>query len=480
MTDSLQNKAVKGVSWSFVETFSLYSVKFIIGIVLARLLMPSDFGMLAIMMVFISISDKLVDAGFGQAYIHKTEVDNRDANTVFAINFAISVVLYGLLFALAPIISEFYDNSSLKLMLRILSFAIIISSLNVVQNAIVRRNFLFKKRALISVSSALLSASVGIGCAYNGYGVWSLIIQQLIEKSLNCILLYLSLNWRLTLSFSKQSAYSMFNYGTWVLAANIIAVIFNNIYRLSIGKLFTTSDLGYYERAKQFENLIADTFTGIVGKVAFPTFSRAQDNKEELYSLTTNFVKFSSFFVLPLLGCLCVLASPLIIVVLTDKWISTVVYLQLLCCVGFFWPFYYFIPPLLQAIGQTRLCTILTATLCFLRLLNIAVTYKYGISAIIIGELCCVISIIFIAAYLSKDYLGFNYLTIFRDSLSIIMSALGASFLGYLLLHFFMQGVSNYIQLGFGLMIICFTYFAFVSFFDRDIIRKIIKLKELR
>lgn len=472
MEKSLTNKAVKGVSWSFVETFFIYFVKFLIGIVLARLLLPADFGLLAIMMVFIAVSDKLVDAGFGQAYIYKQEVDGRDADTVFIINFVVSVFIYILLFVGAPIISHFYGNDALALMIRVFSLVIIISSFSVVQNAIVRRNFLFKKRAVINLIAASVSGIVGIACAYYGYGVWSLIIQHLLERILSCIIMYVSLSWKFSFSFSRNSAREMFDYGSWVMVGNVIAVLFNNLYRMVIGKLFSPVELGYFERAKQFENIIADTFTGIVGKVAFPTLSRVQDNSKELRDMTTNFVKFSCVFVLPMLACLCVVAHPLISVLLTDKWLPAAPYLQLLCCVGFCWPFYYYISPLFQATGNTRLDTYMTVFLCAMRVANILITYRYGVYGIILGELICVLLFIVIASLFVKQKVKFNYLYVVKKSLNIIIATAAIVAIGFLIVSL-LTGLHDIIILVVTSAVMFAIYAAVIYLLERETVLRL-------
>lgn len=472
MGKSLTNNAIKGVRWSFVETFFIYFVKFLIGIILARLLLPEDFGLLALMMVFIAVSDKLVDAGFGQAYIYRQNVDDKDADTVFIINSIVSLIIYVLLFLLAPYIASFYGNDSLTWMIRVFSLVIIISSFSVVQNAIVRRNFLFKKRAIINLIAASISGAVGIGLAYKGYGVWSLIFQHLLEKILSCFIMYLSLNWKFSFSFSRDSAKEMFSYGSWVMVANVIAVVFNNFYRIIIGKLFTAVELGYYERAKQFENIIADTFTGIVGKVAFPTLSRVQDNIDELRVMTSNFVKFSSVFVLPMLACLCVVAHPLINILLTEKWLPAVPYLQLLCCVGFCWPFYYFLPPLFQAVGKTKLATYMTGVLCGLRIVNVLLLSKYGVSSIIIGELLCVILIIIIASIVIKKEVRFNYFYVVRASSNILISTATIVAVGFILNNL-LQEYNDYVQLLVPSLIMTGIYIFIIYVLEKETIIKL-------
>ena len=410
MADSINNKIVSGVSWSAFETLSFYLVKFVIGIILARLLMPADFGILGILMVFVSISDIFVDAGLGQAYIHKKEVSNVDADTVFIANFSISLFIYVLLFFLAPFLAAFYEYPLLTWLIRLISIGIIIDSFNVIQNAIVRREFLFRKRAIIHFLSAILSGLIGIACAIHNLGVWSLVIQQIVQKILICLMLYAALNWRLTFSFSWEVAKEMIGYGAWIFISNIVSRIFTNVYKISIGKLFPVSELGYYERARQFNSLVSDTFTGMIGKVAFPAYSRVQDNKSELKLMTGRFVKYTAMLIMPLIAILYVVSEPLILLLLTEKWMQAVKYLQLMCLAGFLIPFYYFIGPLLQATNNLKLVFINTVFLGLLRVLNVVILFRYGVFAIIIGEVVCLFIFIVLSSFMVKKLLGFNYL----------------------------------------------------------------------
>lgn len=408
--DGLNKKIVSGVSWSAVETFSFTFVKFVIGIVLARLLMPSDFGTLGILLIFVSISEILVDAGFGQAYIHKQTVSSTDADTVFIINFVISLVIYGVLFVSAPLLADFYGLPSLTSLIRVISIVIVTNSLNVIQNAIVRREFLFRKRAVLNFLAAAISGVIGIVCAYSGLGVWSLVIQHVMQKSLYCLMLYVSLRWHFSFSFSWAVAKEMMNYGTWILLSNIVAILFQNTYKFSIGKLFHVSELGYYERARQFNSLVSDTFTQMIGRVAFPAFTKVQDDTIQLKRMTCQFVKFTAMLVMPLIAILNVVSEPLILLLLTEKWEQAAQYLRLMCFVGFMFPFYFFVSPLLQATTNIKFGFWTTSLLGILRVVNVICLYRFGISAIILGEVACLILFVTCSSFIARDSLGFHYL----------------------------------------------------------------------
>lgn len=419
--ENINTKTIKGVSWTFIETVSVYFVRFFIGVVLARLLVPSDFGLIAMITIFISISDVFVNAGFGQAFIQKKNATPVDADTVFFINLALGCIVYGILYFSAPIIASFFNQPPLKSLLRVLCLVVIINALNVIQYSLIRKELQFKKKAILQVFSSVTSGIIGIACAYNGLGVWSLVVQQICNKSLMCILLYYTSTWRLSFSYSRESARTLFSYGSWLMAANMIQLTFNNFYRFCIGKLFSATDLGHYERAKQFQSMIAETFSWVFGTVAFPTFAKLQDDNSELQKMLGRLVLYSCIVVFPLLSCLFIIAKPFIILLITEKWIQVIPYLKLLCVVGFCTPLYHFLSPLLQATGNSKADTFYSIALSILRIINVVICYRYGISAIIIGELCCMITIISIESIFINNHLYINYARILLNLKGVLI-----------------------------------------------------------
>jgi O-antigen/teichoic acid export membrane protein len=408
--DNIGKKAVKGVSWSMIETGSIYFIRFFLGIVLARILTPADFGLIGIILIFVSISDVLVNAGFGQAFIQKQNTTNVDADTVFYINIFIAFIIYGILFLFSPVIAVFFKQPLLVKLIRVLSLIIIVNSLNVIQLSIIRKELLFKKKAVITVIASVISGIVGVLCAHVGYGVWSLVIQQLLGKSLLCIMLFKASSWKPSLSFSCQSARSLFTFGSWMLLANIFLTVFNNFYRFVIGRIFNASELGYYERARQFENLVTQTATTVFGIVAFPVFSKLQNDREQLKNTVFNFILYSSAVVYPLLICIIVVARPLILLLLTDKWLPVVPYMQLLCLVGFTVPVQFFIGPLLQAVKYAKIAFYYTLVLGGIRILNVSITCQWGVSGIILGELVTIILTTIIMSKMMLSLLDFDYI----------------------------------------------------------------------
>lgn len=473
MDETLSHKSVKGVSWNFIETISIYASRFVIGIILARLLFPADFGLIGMIAIFISVSDVFVNAGFGQAFIQKKDASLKDANTVFLINFLLGVVIYGILYFSAPLIADFFNERQLVALIRVLSIVIIINSLNVIQQSLIRKEFQFRKRAVLTVIATLISGIVGIICAYKGMGVWSLVIQQLTNRFVLCVLLYIKSQWKLTFSYSHDSAKALFSIGGWMLCGNLVLTMFNNLYRFAIGKLYSDVELGLYERAKQFESMIADTFTMVLGNVSFPVFSKIQDAPSELQKAISNFVKFSCLLIYPILSCLLVVAEPFISWIITDKWLSAVPYLKLLCIVGFFVPLNFFIGQLLQAIGKSKEAFYYTIVLSLLRVLNVAISYCFGVKGIIIGEGIVLIVSTVLMSMIMRPMIKFSYINCFKATLgialaSIIIIAAGATVLAFL------SNFGNIVRTFVPVWVMGMIYFCWLLLFEKATIHKAI------
>lgn len=415
MAENLNTKIIKGVSWSLIETCVAYFIRFFIGIILARLLFPSDFGLVGMIAIFIAISDVFVKAGFGQAFIKKKDTTDVDANTVFFINLAISVAIYIVLYFAAPLIASYFHEPALVQIVRVLCLVIIINSLNVIQHSIIRKEMQFKKKAILTVISSLVSGCIGVLCAYKGLGVWSLVIQQLANRLVLCILFYSTSKWKPSFKVSRQVARSMFSYGSWLLLADLLLTIMNNFYRVFIGRYHNSEDLGYYERSHQFQAMVADTFTWVFGIVAFPSFTKVQDDYHKMLDLAKKYVKYSTYLIYPILCVMLVVAEPMIHLLLTDKWLPAVPYLKIFCIIGMAVPLNFFLSPFLQAAGFTRLVFFSTLFTAVLRILNVVLTFTYGIKALLIGEIFVLLLNMVVFSLLGLRKMGVNYLTTLKE-----------------------------------------------------------------
>ena len=323
---SIASKSIHGIFWSAIEKFSLQGVQFLIGIVLARLLSPSDFGMIGMLSIFMGVSQTFIDCGFSSALIRQKEVSANDYGTTFLINATFSLIAFGILFLSAPFIAKFYDMPELKLVMQVFSTTLIINALFTVHVIKLTRNVDFKTQSKASLCSTFISGAIGITLAYKGFGVWSLVCH-----ALNLILLTLLLKWFPCPVFSRTSFKKIFGFGSRIFIASIITSIYSNLYNIVIGKKFLASNLGYYTRAEQLGLFPSQNMVGILSRVIYPVLSQLQDDANQLKVAYIKYLEMSCFVIFPLMAGLAALAKPLIIVLFGEKWIPSAFLLQILC-----------------------------------------------------------------------------------------------------------------------------------------------------
>ena len=336
MAENLKDKATKGVIWSAVERYSLQGVQFLLQLIIARKLTPHDYGLIGMLAIFMALSQVFIDGGFSNALIQKKDRTEKDYCTVFYINAGISVFIYMLLFFGAPLIASFYNQPLLTPITRIYSLNLIINSFAAVNKVKLTVNVDFKTLSKISLGAALLSGAAGIACAYNKMGVWSLVVQQLLNSIITMLLSFYYVKWRPALQFSKDSFHRLFKFGSKLLIASIIHSLYENLYNLFIGKKFTSATLGLFTRAQQFTNFAGSNVSAILKRVSFPVLSEIQDDDERLMSAYKKYIKTSTWATFPMTLGLCGIAQPMVIVLLTDKWAGCIPYLQILCF-GMLW-----------------------------------------------------------------------------------------------------------------------------------------------
>lgn len=322
---------INSFMWTAIETYSTQGVVFIVGIIMARLLTPSAYGIIGIIGVFLAISETFVDSGFTNALIHKNNCSKADYNTVFIFNVVISIVFFLLLYIAAPAIASFYNEQSLIWTTRIMGVSFVISSLGAIPMTIITKNLLFRVKATISFIVSICSGFIGILLAYNGFGVWSLVFQSIISATLRSVFSIIYVKWVPQLNFSKSSFKELFGFGSKLLGSNLIFTIYNNLYSLVIGKVFSSTELGYFNRATGYSQLIPNNISGVINKFLFPVLTKIKNDDSELSSLNHKFLNISSYFIFP--GCMMLasLATPLVKLMLTDKWMPVVPILQILC-----------------------------------------------------------------------------------------------------------------------------------------------------
>lgn len=319
-TESLKQKTTKGLFWSSVERFSNQGVQFFFSIILARLLSPSDYGIVAMVVIFFAIAQTFVDSGFSNAIVRKKDRTESDLSTCFYFNILIGFVFYILLFLCSPFIAEFYGQPILSPIVKISGLNVLINSLCIVQQAQFTIRIDFKTQAKVTLTSTVISGILGILLAYLGYGVWALVWQGVTGSFVRMILFWILSKWRPRESFSKDSFHYLFGYGSKLLASGLLDTTYNNIYPIVIGKFYSPAQLGNFSRAQGWASLPSSNITGILQRVTFPVLTEMQDDNERLATNYRKLLRLSAFVIFPLMMLLAAIASPLVRVVITSKW----------------------------------------------------------------------------------------------------------------------------------------------------------------
>ncbi|MGN0028851.1 MAG: lipopolysaccharide biosynthesis protein [Marinilabiliaceae bacterium] len=355
MSSSLKRQAVSGVTWTSIERFTQQVIQFVIGIAIARVLAPSDYGVIGMTAIFFAVAATFVDSGFGSALIQKKDRDEVDYSTCFYFNAVVGGLLYAVLWFASPAIADFYRTPILCDVTRVLGLTLLVNSLSISQTAKMTAEMRFKEMAVISIVTQLVTGAIGLYLAHAGLGVWSLVFQQLGSSLVRLLTMELFLRWRPKLVFSMASFRHLFSYGSKILCSSLINTIYDNLYTLVIGRTFSAKDVGFYNRGNQFAVLPTNTVLSIFMKVAFPLMSQVQDDAERLKVAYKKFLRVPIFILYPILFGLIALAKPLILVLLGDKWLPAVPLLQVLCIGSFFDPLTHINLNILYVKGRTDL-----------------------------------------------------------------------------------------------------------------------------
>lgn len=352
---NLNTKVITGLFWKFSERISAQLISLIVSIILARLLTPSDYGSVALVMVFISIANVFVSSGLGNALIQKKEVDYLDFSSVFYFNIAISLVIYCLLFITAPYVAAFYEMSVLSPVLRVLGIRIPVAAVNSVQQAYVSRNMLFKRFFWSTLFGTLVSGFVGLFMAYCGFGVWALVAQYLTNTCIDTLVLWFTVRWRPQLACSWKRAKKLISYGWKILVSGLLDTGYNELRSLIIGKVYTSSDLAFYNQGDKYPKLIVTNVNSSISSVLFPAISQYQNNKAKVKQMTRRAIQISSYLMWPLMLGLAAISEPLVRILLTDKWLPCVPYLRIFCITYGLWPIHTSNLQAINAIGRSDL-----------------------------------------------------------------------------------------------------------------------------
>lgn len=412
---NLKGAAAKGLFWSAMERFGAQGIQFIFGILITRILLPADYGLLGKIIIFMAVGQTLVDSGFGSSLIWKKQPTQSDYSTVFYFNISISAVLYSLFFLLAPVISNFYNEPQLTNLIRVLCLNFIILSFSLIQQVILQKKVDFKLLAYVNIAGSLISGFVGLWMALNGFGIWSVVVQLLLKSFITSLLLWVFNKWRPLLEFDWLSLKELFNYGSKLTVASLIYTLFQYFYFNVIGKLFSNAALGFYTRAVQLQEFPVKTIGSIFNRVAFPVFSIIQNENERLKNAVRKTLRTMVFVLFPVLFGLIAISDELIEVLLTEKWLPASEYFKLFCAMGLFYAFQVLNGELLKTKGKSGWVLKLEIITKTILVVNIFITYRWGIMAIIWGQMVVVIAAYLIGTYYVWKLIGYTLWQQLRD-----------------------------------------------------------------
>lgn len=420
MSTSLRDKAASGAIWKTIERLFSQVVRFGIEIVLARLLLPSDYGIIGILTIFIAIANTLQDCGFGTALIQKKDRTEADYSTAFYFNIFSAIVVYLILFFTAPLIADFYEIPILKDVTRVLAISVILNGLIGVQMAKLNIEFKFKLISIVSIIGQIVTGIVGIVLAYNGFGVWALVYQSLTATAVSAIIIWICAKWRPKLIFSMASFKRLFSFGGNMLGVGLINVIYNNLYTIVIGKAFNPTLVGMYNRANSYAHLPSTFVMDMAIRVNFPILASIQDDDERLLRAYKKLLRVPFYILYPILVGIIVMAKPMIVFMIGEKWLPCVPMLQLLCVGTMFAPLNAVNMNLLYVKGRADLSLKLEFIKKPLGLLFLFALIPAGIYWLVAGRAIYSIVVYAINCYYTKKILNYGVIEQFKILLPVI------------------------------------------------------------
>lgn len=463
--DNLKQKTKKGLYWSAASNFANQGMRFVFGLILARLLSPDAYGVIGMLTVFLCIVQVFIDCGFSQALIAKQDRTQTDFSTEFFFNIGIGLIGYCLLFISAPFIAEFYNMPLLTSVLRVVGLGVIINSLCVVQSAQFAIRLDFKTPAKLAVITNIFSGVVGIFLAYCGYGVWALVFQQIAGNFLNGILLWILAGWRPTFEFSRDSFRYLWSYGSKILASSLIQQVYDNLYPLVIGKFFSARQLGLYSRAQGFATLPSSNISGILGNVSFPILSKISNDSLRLMRIYRQMIETAAFIIFPLMLGLFAIADPLVKVLLNQQWYDCIIILQLLCCALLWQPISAINLSILKVIGRTDIILKLEIIKRIAGIVSIVCSIPFGIIGMCIGYMilymfCFILNTIYISKITNTPIRLY-----FKDIMPPLLASIAMCIIVLSIISFV---ESNVLAIIVGITIGILCYYLFSLFFLKE------------
>lgn len=417
MNNSRKGKGiiVSGLLWKFAERMAAQGVSFVVSVILARLLLPADYGMVALVLIFVNLANVFVSTGFSTALIQKSDADDTDYSTMLYCSFAVALIMYVILFFTAPLIESFFTQAGLAKVIRVLSLILIVNSFKSIQHAYVSSNMLFKRFFYSTLGGTVVSAVIGIIMAYHGFGVWALVAQNMINSTIDTIILYITVEWRPKLLFSLKKARSLMLYGWNITLGQLLSTGYNQIRSLVVGKIYTSADLAFYNKGEQIPQLITTNIDASVSSVLFPALSNENDDIQRVKVLTRNAISTSSYVLFPIMFGLAAVAEPFVRLLLTEKWMFCVPYMRMACIAYAFIPVNSTNLQAIKALGRSDLFLKIEIVKKSLGILFVIVTMFHSVFAIALSNVFINIIAIFINSYPNKKLMKYGVREQFLD-----------------------------------------------------------------
>lgn len=412
-----------GTFWSAIEAIGRQGISFLIGLVLARLLFPSDYGLVGMLAIFLAISQVFIDCGFSNALICKRHNSDDDYSTAFIFNLAVGLTAYTVLFFISPFVADFYNEPVLTLLLRIIGLNVIFNSLCVVQNAILVIDLRIKVQTNISIICQITTGVLAIIAAYNGFGVWALALQSVSSSFLTTLLLWIYAKWSPHFIFKKDSFCYLWGFGSKMLIVGLISNTYKNIYGIIIGKVFNPTNLGLYNKAQNLADLYPKLIYSFTNKVSLPVLASFKDDPDKMKDVFRKYMKITGYVVFPVVGILFIVAQPLIIVLWSDRWADSILLFQILCLGSLWDPFNLFSLNVLQAIGRPDITLKVELVNKFIGILMILFTLPYGLYVFVVGRAIYNLYEYLVNLNCTRIYLNYT----FKEQIKDLSPSIGAT-----------------------------------------------------
>lgn len=471
---SLKKQAIAGVFWSLSQRVGVQLITIIVSIILAQILLPDDFGVIALFTVFTAIGTAVINSGLIVSLVRDVDADERDYSTIFFFNVAMSLVVYLVLYLMAPLIADFFEKEILTPVIRVFSISVIFRAFSSVQTTVLTINMDFRKQMLLQIPAIVIGGAVAIWMANTGWGLWSLVYKELIQTFLITVFYTVSSRWKLLFVFDKVRFKKHFDFGYKLAISNVIDTVFANIYNLVIGKFYTPAILGFYDRANMMKQIPVNNLSEAVGVVTYPLFSKVQNDDQRLKNMYKRVMEVVIFILAPILTILIVLGEPLFRFILTDKWLPAVPYFQVLCIAGLLHPIHSYNLNILNVKGRTDLFLKLEIIKKSLIVLVVVVGLPFGIMGLVWGQVVFSVLALFINMHYAGKFIDFRTFEQFRCLMPSIFLSFGIGLMLYYfdlyfltnqpdLLRIFVVGITGVLTYVAAAYVLKFSEFSFIK-----------------